>query len=176
MKKNKNTEYRDWKRTAEKVQKILLSDEEAVLWWLENADKVYEQNIEYPVSEILPLCENTRKKVTQLSYDNNNMINAVRRYNYSKEDLQEKIEAASIENRLYQDLYWWNIDNKRESVLKIKLKKYMMNIIKAKFIEGKKLTRYAREKGYADNYPHRVMTEIRCLIRDYLKNRGTNDN
>lgn len=171
MKKTSNRNYTEWKATAEAVQKDILKSEEAILWWLENVGKVYDPDIEYPISEVFPLCESTRNKNTVLINTGETLLGKARRNKYSKEEMLGRIEDARIENRLYQDLYWWNLDNSREVVLKIKLKPYMLSVLKANVIEGIRLTDYARQKGYSLNYPHRVMSEIRKLIRKYLKKR-----
>jgi hypothetical protein len=176
MNKKIKHEYLLWKRTAEKIQKAILKDEEAILWWLDNVHLVYDPNIEYPISEVLPLCEGVSRPYTALLIDNANLLTKISKQHYTKEDLETLMDSTSVEERLYQDLYWWNMNNDYETALKIKLKKYMLDILKAKYIDGKKLTNYARENGYVDNYPHRVMSEIRKTIRDYLRSTQKNDN
>lgn len=175
MNKYKRKEYTRWKKTADKVQHSILADESAVLWYLENATKVYDQNIEYPVNEVMPLCENTSKTTTKLCQNNSNLLKKLAKQNMTVEDLVTMIDTTSMAEKIFQDLYWWNLDKDWESTLKVELKPYMLSILKAKYIDGIKLATYARRNGYAANYPHRVMTEIRKLIKEHMRKEGIND-
>jgi len=159
----KTREYKNWKRIAESLQKDILKNEKAVVWWLENIHLVYDQTVEYPVNEVLPLCENTNKPYTKLREDNSNLKGRIQ-----KEELEHLIDNTVIEEQIYQDLYWWNMGKRPEAVLKIKLKPYMLAILKARYVDGIRLTEYARQHNYADNYPHRVMTEIRSMIKYFI--------
>lgn len=150
------------------LQRQIMSDPKCIAWWLENIDKVYDSTIERPVSEKLPLLEDTSSKFEVVFYRDNEVKNSILN-GLTQDEITNLVDELLNTTDAMVQVYYYNTIEGYDTKLKVKLPNHCLNAIKIKYIDGGKLCNYADKLGYSKKYMWFLINKAKREIKKYLK-------
>lgn len=134
------------------LQATLLLDKEAVEWWENNKHLVYEQNIAYPVKDMMGgLLEPLSQQ--ECIFDN--------------EAHKITTNYLGLYPSLLLDLFYWNT-RKTKSLIRIELDELTLNLIELRYIKSTKVKDISAMTGYSTQHIYNFFHKLKQIVTDEL--------